>query len=88
MAVPPGVVSDGCCGICGGSLDGRGGDVVLLSSCWVVSRPDPFASLNSRARYVSVASLDPQSLCCAITGETWCTLSRETDANSGEMTGD
>lgn len=88
MAVPLGAASGNCWGICGGVLDGRGGDVVLLISSLVVSRADPFASLSNRARYVSVASLDPQSLCCAITGETWCTRSRDTDAISGEMTGD
>lgn len=88
IAVPPVPRSGDCWGGSGGSLDGRGGDVGLLSSWLAASRFDPFASLNNRARYVSVASLDPQSLCCAITGETWWTLSRDVDASSGEMTDD
>lgn len=88
IAVPPPSTSGDSWCSCGVYESGRDGDATLIGSRLDLSCFEPLASLNSRARYVSVDSFDAQSLCCAMTGETCCTLSFDTDANSGDITGD
>lgn len=88
IAVPPTCDSGVPCCSCGVYESGRDGDATLSGSGLALSCFEPLASLSNRARYDSVDSFDAQSLCCAMTGETCCTLSLDIDANSGEITGD
>jgi len=86
IAVPPTSTSGESCNM---FIAERGiGGGVLLGSRFTSLHVEPLASLSKRVRYDSVASFEAQSLCCATTGDTCCILSLDTDASSGEMTGD